>query len=896
MTSGNPTDITAPSSDDHYKELKGFNDTITPYSAHKTLNGLFEEQVLRQPAAIAIRYKDKAVSYLELNERANQLAHHLISQGIHPGENVGLLVKRTPEMITGMLAILKAGGAYVPVDPAYPAERQSYIIRQSSVKTVICNTGTTLPDILRECTFTDIGSLDLINYPTEDLHLNIDSKQLAYTIYTSGSTGVPKGVMIAHHSAVNLVEWVNNTYHVNTQDRLLFITSMCFDLSVYDIFGILSCGGSIVIADHDEVPDLGQLAEMMLTQKITFWDSVPTTMDYLIRRLENNDPTYVQQELRLVFLSGDWIPVNLPARIKKFFPNAQVVSLGGATEATVWSNYFDIDKTDPAWKSIPYGRPIYNNFFYILNDDLQPVSHGEQGELYIGGVGVARGYAGDAEKTAYSFIKDPFNQGCGGMMYRTGDLGRMMPDGNMEFMGRKDNQVKIRGFRVELGEIEQVILQHKPVQDAVVVAQDKDGLKQLAGYIVPTPRYDREAMIAYLKRKLPEYMVPHLWMEIGQLPLTANNKIDRKALPEIDITQQTGRNYVAPRNETEKKLAELWQQTLNADKVSIDDNFFDLGGQSLLAVQMLTGAGKLCNRILPINTIFKYSTIRELAEQLDSKTKTTEKYESLVAVKADGNKMPVYLVHGDGMNITNFTNIAAHVDKEQPIYALQPRGLDGKAETFDKMEAIAAHYIREVLLHNPAGPYAFAGYSFGGYVAIEMKRQLEAMGKTVKFTGIFDTDAGNLQYNKRWTSVLHKRVLRQFPKMIFIARSLLQNPRETIDYQMTLLQKKRTQKLMRRGKIQEPQLTGVAHTLNKIDKNHRIAFYNYELQPFHGILHLFKARKRIYFVDDPKQLGWAAYALDGVRVHDVPGDHKTMFLPPYDRELAQQLQQALDKS
>ena len=305
-------------------------------------------------------------------------------------------------------------------------------------------------------------------YESHNPDLHIESTRLAYTIYTSGSTGRPKGVMIEHRSAVNLLQWVNRTFRIGRNDRLLFLTSMCFDLSVYDIFGILCAGGTVVIARHEELQDMERLQRLLREQRITFWDSVPTTINYFIRELEAGDMRFCQTDLRLVFLSGDWIPVDLPDRIKRFFPQAAVISLGGATEGTVWSNYYPIGTVDKGWTSIPYGKPIANNFFYILNEHLQPVPKGIVGELYIGGIGVAQGYANDRERTDRAFVANPFDADLGGRMYRTGDLGRMMADGNMEFLGRKDNQVKIRGFRVELGEIESVLQKHPDVLEAIV--------------------------------------------------------------------------------------------------------------------------------------------------------------------------------------------------------------------------------------------------------------------------------------------------------------------------------------------------------------------------------------------------------------------------------------------
>ncbi len=873
------------------KLQSSFNNTITPYPVTKTIVDLFEEQVIKTPGNIALRWRDEETTYAALNARANQLANYLVNAGVKNNDTVGVLITRSPDLIIALFAILKAGATYVPIDPEYPVNRQEYIVTNSAIKIVLTNTENRLTNINDNIRVIHLGEKPDESFSAEDPNIEIDSHQLAYIIYTSGSTGNPKGVMIEHHSVVNLIQWVNTEFSISGDDRLMFITSICFDLSVYEIFGMLSSGGSVVIAEKEETMDLATLAVMLQRDKVTFWDSVPSTLDFLVRGLEANSNGYIQTDLRVVFLSGDWIPVNLPARIKSFSPNARVISLGGATEATVWSNFYDIIKVDPSWKSIPYGKPIANNFFYILDSSLAPVSFGEQGELFIGGVGVARAYANDPEKTNYSFMPDPFNPDCGGQMYRTGDIGRMMPDGNMEFLGRKDQQVKIRGFRVELGEIESVAREYKFVDHAIVLAKDMNGLKRLIGYIVPKNGYDRDAMILFLKRKLPEYMVPGLWMELGELPLNPNGKIDRNALPDVNEFQLVN-DRMAPRNDAEAALVDIWKQVLAINDVGMLDNFFDLGGQSLLAVQMLAEVEKKFKKKLSINSIFKYPTIELLAEFLTNE-KAKDRYKSLVPIKSTGTKIPLYIVHGDGYNMSNFVSLANYLDEDQPLFSLQPVGLDGKDEPYDRMEDMAAHYVNEILHHNPNGPYAIVGYSFGGYVAIEIKRQLESMGKEVKTLGIFDTDAGVLHYKKSGLRKVPKKLIRQFPKALFVVKSLINNPAEAINYQKELAAKK-FKKLSSKFGRQDEELTDIDLNLYKININHEVALNNYTLKPFHGKLHLFKAQSRMYFVDELEFLGWKKFAKDEVIVHDIPGDHKTMFLPPHVKELAAMLQNILN--
>ncbi|MGB4400870.1 MAG: amino acid adenylation domain-containing protein [Daejeonella sp.] len=876
--------------------FENFNDTITNYSDQKTIVDLFEEQVVKTPEATALIRLENSLSYRNLNERANKLARYLVSQGVKPGSNIGLLAGRDFDMIIGMYAIMKTGSAYIPIDPEYPADRQKYILNQSSASYVITDADYPEADLFSDLKVIKLNKADLEHFDSGNLNIQVPSNQLAYTIYTSGSTGVPKGVMIEHHSAVNLIEWVNKTFNINTNDRVLFITSMCFDLSVYDIFGLLSAGGAVVIASQQEVIDIEKLKKFLVEYKITFWDSVPTTMNYLVKELKSGKEDFVLNSLRLVFLSGDWIPIQLPREIKSHFPNARVISLGGATEGTVWSNFYEVEKLDTSWKSIPYGKPIANNFFYVLNEQLSPVPVGVMGDLFIGGVGVAKGYANDPVKTHHSFLEDPFNSKAGGRMYRTGDLGRMMPDGNLEFLGRKDSQIKIRGFRVELGEIENVLNKSSLVNQAVVTARtDADGNKNLIAFIVPNGEsFDRKEILAYLKSKLPEYMIPSIFEELKEFPLTSNGKIDKKALLNLEITE-TGAKYAPPRTEQQLKLVEIWQEILGVERVGIHDNFFELGGHSLMAVRMITKLEAEIGIRFPLSILFKYPTINSLLSSNEVRPSNLEnQWKSLVAIKDSGSKIPIYIIHGSGLNVLNFSSIAKFVDPEQPVFGLQAKGLSGLEDPLDDMNEIASSYIKEILEHNPSGPYAIAGYSFGGYVAVEMRNQLEAMGKEVKMLAIFDTNAVDSEKYRKWPNNLWNKIKNQGPKFLWIMESLFSKPATTIKYQSFLLN--------RAVKTAVSKLTGIKTMdpntfytrLDKITEKHLYAFQNYTLRPFNDTVHLFRAKERIYFVNDFHYLGWRKYAQKGVKIYEVPGDHKTMLLDPHAREFARALQYALD--
>ncbi|MCO5948031.1 non-ribosomal peptide synthetase [Mucilaginibacter flavidus] len=873
--------------DDHL--ISDFNNTIVPYPKEKTIFQPFEEQVLRSPDSIALRKGQHSLTYQELNHAANRLAHFLIGNGIVPGTNVGLLVSRGFDMITGMLGILKAGAAYVPIDPEYPVDRQEYIVRQSGLRLVVADKAYPLKNVIGPEKLLLIGESEQNTFINTNPNLVIDSSQLAYTIYTSGSTGRPKGVMIVHHSAINLISWVNERFSIGSDDSLLFITSMCFDLSVYDIFGMLAAGGKVVIAENAEIQDVRVLQDMLVRYNITFWDSVPTTLDYLVRNLEQDRKGYRYNGLKTIFMSGDWIPVSLPSRIKKFFPETQVVSLGGATEATVWSNYFIVEQTKKDWKSIPYGRPINNNFFYILDDNLSPVQMGETGDLYIGGAGVACGYANDPEKTDASFMPDPFNDTAGGMMYRTGDLGRMMPDYNMEFLGRKDNQVKINGFRVELGEIESVLNSCEAVYNAIVLANEgTDGNKRLVAYVMPKGRFEKQLFADFLRTKLPEYMIPGTWVELESLPLNSNGKIDRKALPEHREVHDARKILLEPATETEKMLTVIWKGCIGISECSIDDNFFALGGHSLMAVQILSKIEKKIGKKMQLAVLFKHPDIRSLAAFIENEKKEII-YKSLVAIKPSGSKTPLYIIHGEGLNVLNFSSLAEYMDEERPIFGLQARALNGEDAPEETIQQIAAYYLGEILQHNPNGPYLIAGYSFGGYVAVEIEKQMEAMGKTIQMLIMFDTDAEKTEY-KDWYYLFPRKVKRNFPIFISFLKSVLKHPVATFKRQFANHPPSFLSNYFYRKDSK-----GFFQLIKKIKEKHLVAFRNYKMEPFNNKVYLFKAKICVHYVNDAAFLGWKNYAKKDVELFEVPGDHLSMLLTPQVEQFAGVLEKTLDK-
>ena len=582
--------------------VKEYNNTKEDINI-ETLQVLFKEQVEKTPEKVAIEYGKQRVTYRELDNKSNQVARYLINEGVKYKDLVAIVADRSIDTIINVLGVLKTGAAYVPIDEKYPEDRREYISSNSSCKMII------KPDLY------DRQRLE--SYSEQDIMIDSTIDDLAYVIYTSGSTGRPKGVMIDHKSAANTILDINKKFNVGEKDRIIGVSSMSFDLSVYDMFGALSTGATLVIIKDQR--DVENLTKTIEEKQITIWNSVPAIMDIVTENIEkqiqgNDRINKENTSLRLVLLSGDWIPVNLPNRIKSYYVNAEVISLGGATEASIWSIYYPINEVDSNWASIPYGRPLANQNFYVLNEDRQICPVGVTGELYIGGVGVALGYMNDEEKTKKSFIDDKNL----GKIYRTGDYGRLTKKGYIEFLGRKDNQVKIGGYRIELGEIEAKLIEHAKIRNAVVIDRVNElGKKYLCAYIVSQEEWTIGELRDYLMEKLPEYMVPSYYIKIDEVPLTSNGKVNRRELPEPKVDREALQKYYEPRNEVEEKLVEIWKDILEVDEIGIEDDFFELGGDSFKIQHLANDIAKQFKVNIKITDLFSLRKIINIAEYIN---------------------------------------------------------------------------------------------------------------------------------------------------------------------------------------------------------------------------------------------------------------------------------------
>ncbi|HEV7672583.1 MAG TPA: amino acid adenylation domain-containing protein [Thermoanaerobaculia bacterium] len=622
---------------ERFQLVREWNDTARAHAEDLCLHQLFERRQAEAPDRIAAICGDRFLSYGELERRANRLAHRLLGSSRAPRGMVGIALRRSEEMLVALLGVLKAGRAYVPLDASYPRDRVRHILETSRAELVLTDSSRAESleglgvELLR------IDSATLLSEPEHAPASGVEPGDLAYVIFTSGSTGKPKGVVLQHRPVVNLIDWVNRTYAVGEQDQLLFITSLSFDLSVYDVFGTLAAGASILIAEDHALKDPEILVDLLCTRPVTFWDSAPAALFQLQPFFDALRARAAA--LRLVFLSGDWIPLALPSAVTQTFPRARVVGLGGATEAAIWSNSFPIDAIEPYWQSIPYGRPIQNSRYLILDSTLEPCPINVPGDLYIGGGCLSIGYLGQPEGTALQYVPDPFSEQPGAVLYATGDRARFRSDGNIVFLGRVDAQVKVRGFRIELGEIEAVLGGHEELAEAVVLAREfRPGDRRLVAYVQPMPAADRgsgadaaarqmhlqESLVARLRSKLPDYMIPGHFVFMERWPVTANGKLDRKALPAPRLVEAD--DQTAAESPLQAALAAIWCEILGLPRIGIHDNFFTLGGDSILAIQIVARAHQVGLRLHP-RDFFQAQTVAAIVEQAEARVPETARRE-----------------------------------------------------------------------------------------------------------------------------------------------------------------------------------------------------------------------------------------------------------------------------
>lgn len=695
-----------------------------------TLVQLLAEQAEKTPDRVAVEWEGRQLTYRELDRRTNQLAHYLQGLGVGPDQLVGICMERNLDLVVAVLGVLKAGGAYLPLDPQYPTERIAYMLEHSGAKVVLTQQSLNERIPNQELLLVSMDqewswiAATTAQTPVES---GVTAHHPAYVIYTSGSTGLPKGVVIEHRSVVELMRWVHEQYTEAELRGVLFSTSICFDISVYELFAPLTSGGTVIVAENAL-----NLSRFNPLQPITLVNSVPSIIAEVLRA------TALPPSVRVVNLCGEPLPRQLVEQLYAIPTVEKVYNIYGPTEDTVYSSFELVSREleeDP-----PIGRPIRGTQMYVLDARQRPVPVGVPGELYIAGTGLSRGYLHQPDLTAERFVPNPYHPDPKAKMYRTGDLVRWNEQGTLHYIGRIDHQVKVRGFRIELGEIESVLTKHPAVQEAAVVVKE-DHLKnrQLIAYLVlgsDASLLTTGEWQAYLATRLPDYMIPAHFIVLDAFPRTPNGKMDRKALP---CPQWGGSSETdqPPRNDLEQKLVEIWEEVLKVKPIGIHDHFFALGGHSLLALTLMTRIHERLAVDLPLATLFQNPTIAKLAEKI---TKQTAKSEQSLILLQKGNQAnpPFFFIHPQGGGVMSFYPLTQQWT-EQTIYGLQSVGYDGGEKPLTTVEEMAERYLAEMEQIQPDSPYYLAGWSFGGLIAFEITKQLEAKGKQVAWLGLLDS-------------------------------------------------------------------------------------------------------------------------------------------------------------
>jgi amino acid adenylation domain-containing protein len=711
--------------------LVDFNQTAAEFPVDICLHDFVAKQAEETPKAVAVVSGDERLTYAELNTRANRLANFLVKKGAGPDVLIGINCERKAHLLVAILGVLKSGCAYVPLDPMYPKDRIQAILEDSKAPLVLTQRtlADDLPAIAGEKIVIDEVWPTIEREPATQPKSGVAPNNLAYVLFTSGSTGRPKGVAIEHHSAATFVHWAQTVFTPQELAGVLFSTSVCFDLSVFEMFVPLSVGGKVITVENALY-----LPSFAFRDEVTLINTVPSAMQELLRMRG------VPASVTTVNLAGEALPDVLVDQIYAETKVQRVYNLYGPTEDTTYSTFTLVQRGT----SVTIGSPIANSQAYILNGNLEPVPIGVPGELYLAGDGLARGYYGRPDLTRERFVPNPFSELENARMYRTGDLARWRPDGDIDYLGRIDHQVKLRGFRIELGEIETLLLEEGSIERAVVVVrEDRPGNKLLAAYFVPKSggSVDLAELKAYLDKHLPGYMVPAAFVEMAALPVTDNGKINRRALPAPDWTRIETTEKTEPKDELERSLVRVWEKVLGVSDIGTTDDFFDLGGHSLLAVRLLSEVEKVAGRQVPLASLFRASTVAAQAQLLRQGLESEP--EPLVLEYQPGRKgnAAFFAVAAPGVRSLGYALLARQLGETQPFYKLQASApiVQGRPLNMGELRALAQQYVAGMRAVQSEGPYYIVAMCGGCQIAEQMILQLEALGQKVGMFAIFDT-------------------------------------------------------------------------------------------------------------------------------------------------------------
>ncbi len=832
-----------------------------PYPREKSVSRLFDDTVEAYPEKTALIHGSLRMTYADLHQRVLHLAHVLANTGVRPGHLVGLCCERDPSMVIAQLAIMRCGGTFVPIDHTYPEERLRFLIDDTGIQVLLAppSIAAALPAHSARVVPLDRTTTAPATTPFPPQ----DGPELpAYIMYTSGSTGRPKGVVIPHRGIVRLVR--NQNYVQFGPDLVITqLSNVSFDASTFELWGALLNGGTLVMQEQAK-PTLAEITATIEKHGVNTMFITTALFNLLV-----DEQLPKLKGLRTILTGGEVMSLTHIRKALAMLGPGVIHNIYGPTENTTFSCQHPVNSEEDIGRAVPIGHALNNTFLYVLDVQRRPVPIGVTGELYTGGEGVALGYWKRPDLTVERFLPDPFLGGTH-RMYRTGDLVRWLPGGALEFMGRADDQVKVRGFRIEPGEIENAISELRGVRDRIVVARkDLPSDKQLVAYVVPSdfdPEKDLDAndrfMLAlkdHLARRLPEYMRPSYTVLMRELPLNQNGKVDKKVLPLPQARPaRMQASHVAPRDETERRLAAIWSKALGMTDIGLHDDFFELGGHSLMGLQLLTQVEQQFGVALPLKELFVMPTIARMADALRTKVDPAL-WTNLQAIQPEGSLPPMICVQGDEGNYF----LPKYMGKEQPFYGIFHQGEDGHPMHWTTVEEMAAHYIQELRSARPHGPYFLSGYSFGGMIAYEMAQQLKASGEEVPVLVIFDM-YDPVEYRK----VSHNEV----PWYAYVKENLV---------------KRISRSYFDRG---QPLPTKLRH--NYIIGVYDVAIRSYEPKPYDGPITLMRTRPS----PGPPDMGWSTWAKGGLEIRMVPGNHYNMIKEPHVRALAAQLNDVVRKS
>lgn len=870
------------------RQMQAWNQTAVPRPAGVCVHHLFEEHVRRNPDHVAVDRRDGSLSYGELNRRANQLARVIRQKGARPDDPVAIVMHRSPEAITAVLAVLKAGAAFLPLSPDLPQERLAWMLSNAHVRLAICRDADLagLGSLSCELLVVDRMEPELLCEPEENLPDSVDPSNAAYVIYTSGSTGKPKAIVVTHRSLVNYTLAAAGIFDLSERDRRLQFASLTGDIFVSEIINYMSCGATLVSCLSQPGNSVREFIRLLDEHRITI-TGVPTPWwNEWVAGMSEGD-FRLPETLRAVIVGMERVhPATLAAWKAMVGTSVRLFNAYGPAEATSTATIYESGSSE--WEGgdiVPIGKPLANVTAYVLDGGGTRLPVGVPGELYIGGAGVARGYLNAPDLTAERFVVDPLGDTPDARLYRTGDLAFFLPDGNLMFAGRADRQVKIRGFRIELDEIEAVLAEHPAVRECAVVLQDQPGRQNLVAYFTsngPDAPNGQELRL-HLARRLPDYMVPAAWIALPHLPLTSNGKVDRLSLPAyVPDAREPGGTLIPPSTPTESRLCELWNDVLGLERVSVTDNFFALGGDSLRATRLITLIQRDLQKEIPFALLLRAPTVALLATALDAGETAGPFPPALVSIQPYGSRPPVYCVHGSGP----LRHLARHLGTDQPFLGI-PR-LDTPEAKHCSLEETAARYVVLLRTFQPHGPYVLSGCCYAGVIAYEMARQLRESGESVPLLVLFDAVNPATWGFRSWRTIrsmlgYHARVLRSLP----ISESW-----DYVEGRLTSVGN------LLRGRIRRawsrPSLAVQASPEVDAAYIQAIGFDRYSPKPYSGPTVLCCGEWARPYVDP--RYGWGDLVGGSLDVIRLPGGHLEMLQEPLVETLARQLDTRLRRA